>query len=511
MRQKTPFLFFIALLFRLPGLNRPLIMDEGFAIKYIAISLKALVNKLVTDSQPPFYYCCLKLWALVSGDPVFLRLFTVLLGSLICVILFKIVERLYTKEAAYYAFIFASISPQLIFQSQHLRPYCMGTFLPVLLVYAFIKFISAQETARPLYYFAMLSIVTVLCLYSYYMAIFVIAALNIFAIYFLKKNKEKLFLWLGSQITAAFLYSFWFPYFLAQKYLIEKGITCHLLEMVNAKLGFYIGKIHAGNILRIILAYFQFDDIMGSAVRYSSHIKHKIFFISIIAVLIIPVSFCILRAIKMMVKTEKIKGISALFLLLIFIPAISIMICSIGGDLNLWGPAVVNIRYLSQSSIYAIIIITLFLASLKRGLAKRVLLSCIVILFLTMDVNLYRYPGDIYRGAIDYLSDRSRNCTTVVLGPPNALCFFNPLADKRFSNYRILEYDGSSRNTAKIKSDIAGLDHLYFYYFKSAENMILFPDLDTKFENMLDSIGFLKKSQRKVNDILIISYFEKKT
>ena len=508
-RYLTPLLFFTALVLRIPGLNRPFIMDEPKAIEYTSISFKTLIDRLLIDSQPPLYYCVLKFWALISTDVFFLRLLTVLLGSFACIILYETVKIAYTKQAACYAFVLAALSPQLIFQSQYLRPYCMGTFLSVLLVYVFVKFMNNNEKVSVLYYFGLLSIVTALCLYSFYMSIFIIFALNIFAIYFFRKSRIKLLVWIGSQIAAALLFSFWVPVFLSQKYLIEKGITCHLVEIDNAKIGFYIGKFHIGDIIRIILAYFHFDDILGQAKRYSEYVAYKNLFLSAAIISVVPIFFCVSRAIKMMFKTERTRGASALFLLLIAIPAVSFMIFSIGGDLNLWGHAVVNIRYFSQSSIYVLIIFSLFLISMRKGLLRKTLFSCAVIFFLALDLNIYQYPGDIYKPAISYLSDENRDCKVVVLGPPNALGFFNPLSDKRFSDYRIYEYDDSDRAVKEIKQNISTVGGLYFYYFKSAENMVIFPDLDSKFERLARGLGFVKKDEKKVSDILIISYFEK--
>ena len=136
----APLLFLIAMVFRLPGLGRPIIFDESHAIGYVTGSFSKIVTGLMSDSQPPLYYYVLKCWAMLSSDPFFLRMLTVLLGSAICVILYKTVKAVFGIEAANYAFILAAISPQLIFQSQYLRPYCMATFFSSVLVYIFILF-----------------------------------------------------------------------------------------------------------------------------------------------------------------------------------------------------------------------------------------------------------------------------------------------------------------------------------------------------------------------------------
>jgi len=195
-----------------------MIMDEPKAVLYVTLPLKKLMDLLIVDSQPPLYFYILKFWSWISADPFFLRFFTVLLGAFICVVLFKIAKRVFNEQVAYYTFIFAALSPQLIFQSQYLRPYCLGTFFSVLLVHFFIKFMDDDRI--PVLYFGCLGIITALCLYSFYMSIFIMAALNVFSFYIFWKRKAKLFIWIGSQIVAVLLFSFWLPTFLLQKYLI---------------------------------------------------------------------------------------------------------------------------------------------------------------------------------------------------------------------------------------------------------------------------------------------------
>jgi len=504
-----PVLFFIiALLFRIPGLARPTIMDEAKALLYATLPLKKLLDLLIVDSQPPLYFYILKFWSWISPDPFRLRLLTVFLGAFICVLLFRIVKRLYGVPAANYAFIFAVLSPQLIFQSQYLRPYCMGTFFSILLVYLFIGFMYDEK--RQLLYVGILGLVTAFCLYSFYMSIFIVAAMNIFALYFFWKRKEKLLCWIGSQAIAMALFSFWFPVFMLQKRLVEEGLTCHLLEINNAGIGFYVGKIHAGDLIRVAMAYLHFDDILGEGRRYSEYIKNVPVFLAVMSAFGALIAACVVRGARAMFKTERVKGASLLLVLLMLVPAISFIALSVGGDLGLWGYAVVNIRYFSQSSIYALVLLAVFLAGITNRLLKRAFFSAIIIIFILLDLNIYRHPMEIYRPAVKYLSDAGRNCRVVVLGPHNALAFHNPFSDKRFSDYILLEYDADKKTTRAVKEKIGSIDKLYFYYFKSAETMVLFPDLDTKFEKFIGGLGFVKKKTRKINDILFISYFERR-
>jgi len=262
-------------------------------------------------------------------------------------------------------------------------------------------------------------------------------------------------------------------------------------------------------LIRIALAYFHFDDILVNGTRYSAYIRPGFLFMAAMLALAIPILFCILRAVKMMFRAERLRGGSILLLLLIFLPALSFAVFSIGGDLGLWGYAVVNIRYFSQSSIYALILLAVFLAGIGKKSLRIVIFSIVVAFFLLLDLNIYQHPSEIYKPAIKYLSDKDRHCNVVVVGPHNALGFYNPLSDKRFSDYLVLEYDDNEKTVKEIKRNIGSTDRLYFYYFKSAETIVLFPDLDSRFERFISGLGFKKKDTKKISDILIIFYFKK--
>ena len=85
----------------------------------------------------------------------------------------------------------------------------------------------------------------------------------------------------------------------------------------------------------------------------------------------------------------------------------------------------------------------------------------------------------------------------------------NTLSDSRFSDYKILKYDDKNKYTEELRKDMEKSGKFYLYYLKSAENMALYPDIDSKFEKFAGSIGFVKRDEKRVSDVLIISYFER--
>ncbi len=505
----TILLFLAALILRIPGLNRPFIFDEARALGHILGPFSSIVSKVMGDFHPPFYYFLLKYWTMISFDPLFMRIPTVILGSLTCVILYKTVKEVFTQQAAYYAFAFAALSPQMIFQSQYIRPYCLATFLTVLLVYLFIRFIKAEKPGV-LYYFAVFSVLTALSIFTFYMSFLIILAINISAIYILRTDREKLVLWIASQVAAGLAYSSWLPFFFSQKNLIATDTIYHVRQIENAGIGFYIGKIHVGNIVRTVMAYIHLDDVLGQAGRYSECIRSKWALISVIMITALSVALCALRACREMLKSERVKGASLLLLMVIAVPAVSVITLSVGGDLGLWSRTAVTMRYFSQSSIYMLALFSIFLISLKREYLRKGIIFCAAVSFLFIDLNIYRFPANIYNGAVNYLCDKNRDCNLIILAPSNALGFFNTLSDKRFSDYRILEYNDNKPDTEDVARRVEGADKFYFYYFKSAENMVLFPGLDAKFEKLARGIGFEKKDENRINDVITISYYERK-
>ena len=123
-------MFAAAFILRLPYLNKPLMKDEGRLYKSIGLDAKALLTFIITkDAHPPFYYLLSKAWSALSDAVWWMRLLNVILGALTVVLLYNITLRLYDERVAILASYIACISPNLVYISQVLKAYSLGTFL----------------------------------------------------------------------------------------------------------------------------------------------------------------------------------------------------------------------------------------------------------------------------------------------------------------------------------------------------------------------------------------------
>ncbi|MDD4899241.1 MAG: glycosyltransferase family 39 protein [Candidatus Omnitrophica bacterium] len=508
-KQGIFLLFLFALICRLPGITRPLIMDETTAVAVIKLPLEGIINAMIYNSQPPLYFYLLKLWSQISSSAWFLRLFGVLLGAGTCMLVLRTAKIAFNERISRITFLLAALSPQLVFNSQYLRPYCLATFFTACLVLILLKFIKEEKGQAA--YFLLLTLTTAACFYSFYFSFLIFAALNAFCVVFLARKTRKLLIWLFSQATALTLFSFWFPVFLTQKYLIENNVTCYIKSLSDAKMGFYMGNFHVGNIFRIVLAYFSLDDILGSALRFSSHIQYKALFVTLSCIALLLLAVYVYRAIKAMFKEEKIKNISFLPLCLIFFPAGLMLIFSIGADLKLWPQNVVNMRYFGQSSLYFLIIAAFFVTGFKRKTFRITTLAMIIFLFFLADLHIYQHPFYINNSVVSYfLKHQNNGCKVIIASPSTAMGFLHPLSDKRLADYEIRIYSEDDKQNTAVKERMKHLDRFYYYFFNSAENIVLYPDLQDKFNIFAGKLGFQRQENRLFCDIISVSYYIKK-
>ncbi len=181
--------------------------DEGFSIFLSQQPLNVVIAG-ASDTHPPFYPLLLFFWLQLGGASAFAtRALSALIGALAVPLLFVFAQRLAPRaRVAWFAAIFAAISPLLIYYSQETRMYELVAVLALASAYFAARCISTRDHAHatPLYF-----ITTLLALYTHYSAFFVLAAQNIFAFARLYKNRAALLRWGAVQIALAIAYVPW--------------------------------------------------------------------------------------------------------------------------------------------------------------------------------------------------------------------------------------------------------------------------------------------------------------
>jgi mannosyltransferase len=181
--------------------------DEAFSI-WLSQQPLNVVAAGASDTHPPLFPFLLFLWLPLVGASAFAtRALSALIGVLAVPLIFVFVRRLTARpRVAWFAAIFAAVSPLLIYYSQETRMYELVAVLALASWYFAARFVGATDRPPLLgAYF----VSTVLAIYTHYSAFFVIAAQNLFAVVRLYKNRAALIRWFVGQIALALAYVPW--------------------------------------------------------------------------------------------------------------------------------------------------------------------------------------------------------------------------------------------------------------------------------------------------------------
>lgn len=165
----------IALVVRLVNITKSSIWhDEGYTMWLIRNNLVDIIFRTGLDVHPPAYYLVAKFWTLLFGDSVFsIRFLSILFSIATIFVIYKIIELLVNKKAAFWASIFLAASPFLLRLSQEARMYSMVGFLIAIAIYYFIKYIKTYEIKNLVLY----TLFMLIAVYTQYYSIFVIICL----------------------------------------------------------------------------------------------------------------------------------------------------------------------------------------------------------------------------------------------------------------------------------------------------------------------------------------------
>jgi mannosyltransferase len=182
--------------------------DEGISAHQLVRSFPEILRASALDTHPPLYYWTLKAWSEIFGSSeLALRSLSAFWGVAMVALTFLIGRRLFGSVVGAVAAVLLAAAPLAVYYSQEVRMYAQVTALALLAVYAYSR--------RAYWLYAIAGILT---LYSQYLGIAILAALNVHAlVWFRTRSRREWLMWLGANFAIALAFLPWLPTFIDQQ------------------------------------------------------------------------------------------------------------------------------------------------------------------------------------------------------------------------------------------------------------------------------------------------------
>jgi hypothetical protein len=142
------------------------------------------------DNHPPLYFLLLAATTHLLGISEFaLRLLSVAFSILIVPLLYVTGKRLMNQPSGLFAALIGAVSPMYLWYSHEVRMYMMAPFLCLLSVYAFLRLLAPEETARGRWTTAY-AFATAAMLLTHYLTFFILAAEVLMAMLVVMRNSR---------------------------------------------------------------------------------------------------------------------------------------------------------------------------------------------------------------------------------------------------------------------------------------------------------------------------------
>ncbi len=167
--------------------------DEGISAFQLTRSFAEILRAAALDTHPPLYYWTLKAWSEVFGaSELGLRSLSAVSGVAAVGLTWLIGRKLFGRLPATLAAVLLAVAPLGVYYSQEVRMYTQVTALAMLAAYAYVR--------RGDWLYAIAGILT---LYSQYLGIAILAALNLHALVWWRTRSRRE--WLMTECTLALL------------------------------------------------------------------------------------------------------------------------------------------------------------------------------------------------------------------------------------------------------------------------------------------------------------------
>lgn len=225
--------------------------DEVATIGIISQSSVTNLWKNVTDNFPtdlPFFYVLLHFWKIFNESTFWLRTLSVLSGSLLILVAYKLAKYLFDRDTALLTAYLVSISPLLILYSQILRYYSLNSLLNLLSLYIFIKAVHSNRISGWFFY----ALVMAISIYISYGSFLFLFFEGIFIIAYKRKYPLSFKRWLFCCAVIFLAYLPLIPYLFRDFNLLLKGDGVIRMPLKSGWIG--------------TLAYFFFSFSLGQTI-----------------------------------------------------------------------------------------------------------------------------------------------------------------------------------------------------------------------------------------------------
>jgi len=178
-------ILFVALFLRVYQLGfESLWWDELFTWKLVQLSVTDMAFAVLHDFNPPLYYFLLSTWTFFFGySTEAIRLLSVLFSMLSVYFVYRL-GYLFNKRTGQIASFLTAISLIQITYAQEARFYALFTFMSILSVYYFLRYLESEEKDIKIFYIAS----TTFLLYSHVYAVFLVSTQLFYMIYLVYKD-----------------------------------------------------------------------------------------------------------------------------------------------------------------------------------------------------------------------------------------------------------------------------------------------------------------------------------
>jgi hypothetical protein len=206
----TALIILISAAVRLYRLNAiPLRGDEAFTVlNWMRQPLSQTIDEITTvDPQPPFNYALYRAYALlVSAQADHVRFLPVLFSTAGVALMIALGTRLGGRTAGLTAGLLWAISPVALWHAQDARSYAIWMTIHPAAVWLALR---ALERGRRIDWVLMIA-AGVLALYTYYLELFPVAALNLYVLFVYRKRRDLLMRWFVAQAVIAVCAAPWY-------------------------------------------------------------------------------------------------------------------------------------------------------------------------------------------------------------------------------------------------------------------------------------------------------------
>lgn len=463
------------ILLRLIGiLSFPVSFEESHSLLVSQIdSIFLIIKTAPAEGFPPLSFLIWRLWQIFSRDLLFLRLPSLIFGTLAILSLAHVGKKLFSPAVGLICALLVAVSPSLIYHSSIGRMYSLGVLEFVWIIFIFIGFISGKSS---LFLFALLML---LGLYTHFFFIPLFFMLNLYLIFFAKRGRKILLQFLAADLAIVLLFS---P-------IIYQALTSGLTFAVPANTTIKLPIFYASAAIT--------PDLFNPTKLYSANLFNPIK-LTVMASYLLFVAILIWGSVVLR-KNNQIRLLSFIYittpiLLLIF-------------SYNIY--RIANIRsYILFSPLFFLIAATL-LASLQKKI--RIILLIVIISLPGLFLFTYFLTDFESKNTLKSIYSNFGKDDLVIYNDPN---IFLPTRILKTPGNHVLMYSGHLKEDSLNRLGIqlgnpsslkAQVPHQKVWYAKLQTNWPPFDKAANKLESMLEE-RHLASTRLIYDDIQLILY-----